>query len=87
VGIIWGFRIQVILAVLVNTFKRNKKMEKIDNSLVDLIVDMSHRIYLAESKCKDYERESSILRHSYEDLYEENLRLKKKLSEFLTELK
>ena len=55
-------------------------MEKVDNSLVNLVVDMSHRIYLAQSKCKDYEVEIQRLKNNYEDLWSEHLRLKEKLA-------
>ena len=57
-------------------------MEKVNNSLVDLIVDMSHRIYLAESKCKDYEIEVKRLQNNYEDLWQEHSRLKEQLQTF-----
>ena len=53
-------------------------MDKVDNSLVNLVIEMSNRIYLAESRCQDLQNELNKVNFEYKELFEEYTILKDK---------
>lgn len=54
-------------------------MDKVDNSLVNLVIEMSNRIYLAESRCHDLQKELDKVNFEYKELSEEYTILKDKV--------